>query len=148
MVTLVILGRGYNEITVDEQFSDAVTVTDAHIGLMAGLTGDFHPLHMDEEYAKTTRFGGRIAHGMLTAALMGGPVGKYFHGTGTAYLEHHCRYAEAVHPGDTLTTTWTITGKIDKPKHHGGIVVLTGNSRNQEGTLVAEAMAKLLVRDA
>ena len=145
---MIKLGKGYNEITPGEQFSDAVTVTDAHIGLMAELTGDFHPLHVDEEYAKTTRFGGRIAHGMSTSALMGGAVGKYFHSTGIAYLEHNCRFIEAVRPGDTLTTTWTLTAKIDKPKHNGGIVVLAGNSKNQNGMVVAEATAKLLVLNA
>jgi 3-hydroxybutyryl-CoA dehydratase len=145
---MIKLGKGYNEITPGEQFSDAVTITDGHIGIIAGLTGDFHPLHVNEEYAKTTRFGGRIAHGMLTAALMGGPVGKYFHGTGIAYLEHNCRFIDAVRPGDTLTTTWTVTGKIDKPKHNGGVVALAGNSKNQTGMVVAEATAKLLVQNA
>ncbi len=145
---MVVTGKGYNQIVVGDDFSDAVTVTDAHITIMAGLTGDFHPMHVDEEYARTTRFGGRIAHGMLTAALIGGPVGKYFHGTGIAYLEHNCRFTAAVRPGDTLATTWTITEKIDKPKHNGGIVALAGNSKNQNGVVVVEATAKLLVRHA
>lgn len=145
MVNLVKLGRGYDEITAGEQFSDAVTVTDAHIGLMAGLTGDFHPLHVDETFAKTTRFGGRIAHGMLTTALMGGPVGKYFHGTGIAYLEHNCRFVDAVRPGDTLTITWTINSKTNKPKLQGGAVRLTGVCCNQHAVVVAEASAVLLV---
>lgn len=145
---MIVTGKGYNQIAVGDHFPDAVTITDAHITLMAGLTGDFHPVHVDEEYARTTRFGGRIAHGMLTAALIGGPVGKYFHGTGIAYLEHNCRFTEAVRPGDTLTTTWTITEKINKPKHNGGIVVLAGDSKNQNGVVVVEATAKLLVRNA
>jgi acyl dehydratase len=144
---MIATGKGYNQIAVGDSFSDAVTVTEAHITLMAGLTGDFHPLHVDEEYAKTTRFGGRIAHGMLTAALIGGPVGKYFHGTGIAYLEHNCRFTDAVRPGDTLTTTWTITEKNDKTKHNGGIVALIGSSKNQSQVVVVEATAKLLVRN-
>jgi acyl dehydratase len=52
--------------------------------LGAGLIGDFNPHHVDDEYAKGTRFGTRILHGMLTSALMGAPVGMYFHGTAIA----------------------------------------------------------------
>jgi len=50
-----------------------------------------------------------------------------------------------VRPGDTLTTTWTIIDRLDKPKHHGGLVVLTCACENQTGTLVAEADGKILV---
>ena len=51
-------------------------------------------------------------------------------------------------PGDTLTTVWTITEKLDNPDHHGGIVVLAGVCRNQEGEVVAEADGKMLVRNS
>jgi 3-hydroxybutyryl-CoA dehydratase len=88
-----------------------------------------------------------VLHGVFTAALVGGPVGTFFAGTGTAYLEHACRFKEAVRPGDTLTTTWTITEKDDKPKHHGGVVTLAGVCRNQNDVVVVEAEAKLLVRN-
>lgn len=77
---------------------------------------------------------------------MSAPVGMYFHGTAIAYLEHVCRFKAPVMPGDTLTTTWTIREKHDKPKHQGGIVVLSGVSRNQAGEVVAEADGKILVR--
>jgi 3-hydroxybutyryl-CoA dehydratase len=102
---MIAAGKGYDQIAVGDSFSDTVTITDAHIERMAELTGDFHPLHVDEEYAKTTRFGGRIAHGMLTAALIGGPVGKYFHGTGIAYLEHNCRFTEYFNPASTQSSS-------------------------------------------
>jgi acyl dehydratase len=70
----------------------------------------------------------------------------HFHGTAIAYLEHNCRFKAPVRPGDTVATTWTVIDKLDKPKHGGGIVVLSGVSRNQDGTLVAEAEGKMLVR--
>ena len=142
-----VLGKGYNEVAIGESFSGSITVTETHLVLAAGLIGDFHPLHVDQTYAEHTRYGGRVLHGVFTAALVGGPVGTFFAGTGTAYLEHACRFKEAVHPGDTLTTTWTIAEKDDKPKHNGGVVTLTGVCCNQNDVMVVEADAKLLVRN-
>jgi acyl dehydratase len=142
------LGKGYNEVAIGESFSASVTVTETHLVLAAGLIGDFHPLHVDQTFAERTSYGGRVLHGVFTAALAGGPVGTFFAGTGIAYLEHACRFKEAVRPGDTITATWTITGKNDKPKHGGGVVILSGVCRNQNDVVVVEAEAKLLVRNA
>ena len=142
-----LLGKGYDEVAVGETFDSSITVTETHLVLAAGLVGDFHPLHVDETYAAQTRYGGRVLHGVFTAALVGGPLGTFFSGTGLAYLEHACRFTEAVRPGDTLTTTWTIAGKDDKPKHEGGIVALRGICRNQNNAVVVEADAKVLVRN-
>lgn len=141
------LGKGYDEVAVGETFNGSITVTETHLVLAAGLVGDFHPLHVDETFAAQTRYGGRVLHGVFTAALVGGPVGTFFAGTGTAYLEHACRFKAAVRPGDTLTTTWTIARKDDKPKHGGGIVALCGICRNQNDVVVVEADAKILVRN-
>jgi acyl dehydratase len=143
-----VLGKSYNEVSIGESFSGSITVTETHLVLAAGLIGDFHPLHVDQTFAAHTRYGGRVLHGVFTAALVGGPVGSFFSGTGTAYLEHACRFKEAVRPGDTITTTWTITGKDDKPKHDGGVVALSGVCRNQNDVVVVEAEAKLLVRNS
>jgi acyl dehydratase len=139
-------GKGYNEIKVGDTFGAAVTITDAHLVLAAGLIGDSHPLHINQQYAEQTRFKGRVLHGVFTGALVGGPVGTFFAGTGIAYLEHNCRFTNPVRPGDTLTTTWTIAAKSDKPKHGGGLVALTGVCRNQKDEVVVEAEAKMLVR--
>jgi 3-hydroxybutyryl-CoA dehydratase len=143
----VFTGKGYNEVKVGDTFGAAITVTETHLVLAAGLIGDFHPLHVNQEFAAQTRFGGRVLHGVVTAALMGGPVGTYFAGTGIAYLEHNCRFTNPVRPGDTLTTTWTIAEKTAKPKHGGGLVNVTGVCRNQNNEVVVEADAKLLVQN-
>jgi 3-hydroxybutyryl-CoA dehydratase len=139
-------GRWYDEVTCGEVFSRSITITETHLVLGAGLIGDFNPHHVNEEFAKSSRFGTRILHGMLTSALMGAPVGMFFHGTAIAYLEHLARFKAPVRVGDTLTTTWTVTAKHAKPKHGGGVVVLSGVGRNQEGVVVADADAKMLVR--
>jgi acyl dehydratase len=138
-------GKWYDEVKVGDRFSTGLTVTETHLVLAAGLFGDFNPLHVDEGHARGSRYGGRILHGPFTSALVASPVGMYFHTTAIAYVEHTCRFKAPVRPGDTLTTTWTVTGLLPKPKHRGGIVVLACECRNQDGTVVAEADGKILV---
>ncbi|HYG55986.1 MAG TPA: MaoC family dehydratase [Burkholderiales bacterium] len=138
-------GKWYDEVAVGERFGTGVTVTDAHLATAAGMFGDFNPLHVDEEFAKKSRFGGRILHGPFTAALVTAPVGMYFSGTAIAYLEHRCRFVAPVRPGDTLRTDWKIVEKLDKPKHRGGICLLEGTATNQKGEKVVDAEGRILV---
>ena len=142
---LVGSGRWFDDVHVGDAFSSALTITETHIVVGGGLIGDFNPHHMNAEYAKGTRFGTPILHGMLTSSIMGAAVGMYFHGTAIAYLEHRARFLAPVRAGDTLTTTWTIKELLDKPKHDGGIVVLDGTASNQRDEVVAEAHARILV---
>ena len=69
----------------------------------------------------------------------------YFAGTAIAYLEHACRFKAPVRIGDTLTSRWTVTEKLDKPRHRGGIVVMSGIAKNQNGETAVEADGKILV---
>jgi acyl dehydratase len=138
-------GKWYDDVSVGERFGTRLTVTEAHLALAAGLFGDFNPLHVDEEFAKKSRFGSRILHGPFTSALVSAPVGMFFSGTAIAYLEHSCRFVAPVKPGDTLTTEWTVKEKLDKPKHKGGIFVLDGKATNERGEVVLEALGKILV---
>src|SRR5512147_648167 len=135
---MVFQGKWYDEVKVGDAFGDSVTVTETHLVLAAGMFGDFNPLHVDEAFAEKSRFGSRILHGPFTSALVSAPVGMYFGGTAIAYLEHSCRFKAPVRAGDTLTTTWTIVEKHSKPRHKGGIAVLSGVCRNQEGEVVVE----------
>ena len=138
-------GACYDEVAIGDTFARTVTVTETHLVLGAGLIGDFNPHHVDDEYAKANRFGTRILHGMLTSALMGAPVGMYFHGTAIAYLEHNARFLAPVRPGDTLAIAWTIERLQSKPAHGGGIVELAGTATNQDGVVAARATGKIMV---
>lgn len=140
-------GRGYNELKVGDVFESTMTLTETHIVLGAGLFGDFNPLHVNESYGKETRFGGRIAHGYLTSNVMAAPMGMILYGTAIAYVEHNIKFTAPVRAGDTLTVAWTVTAMDDKPKLKGGMVAFAGTCKNQDGTTVAEATAKLLVEN-
>jgi acyl dehydratase len=144
---MVFKGRAFDEIAVDETFTDALTVTETHIVLAAGMFGDFNPLHVNQSFGENSRFGGRILHGPFTSALISAPVGVFFAGTAVAYLEHACRFKLPVRAGDTLTTTWTVTEKIDKPKIDGGIAAMTAVCHNQRNELVAEADGKIMLKN-
>jgi len=138
-------GAWFDDVAVGDTFARTLTITETHLVLGAGLIGDFNPHHVDDTYARQSRFGTRILHGMITSAIMGAPVGMRFFGTALAYLEHNTRFTAPVRAGDTLTTTWMVTELLDKPKQSGGIVVLRGVATNQDGAVVAEALGKILV---
>ncbi len=144
---MVFNGKAYDEIMVGDTFGDALTVTETHIVLAAGMFGDFNPLHVNQSFGENSRFGGRILHGPFTSALISAPVGVFFAGTAIAYLEHACRFKLPVKAGDTLSTTWTVTAKIDKPKIDGGIAVMTAVCHNQRKELVAEADGKIMLKN-
>lgn len=138
-------GKWFDEVRIGDTFASALTITETHIVMGAGLIGDFNPHHVNAEFAKGTRFGTPILHGMMTSSIMGAAVGMYFHGTAIAYLEHRTRFLTPVRAGDTIATTWTVTEVAEKPRHKGGVVTLTGCAKNQSAVLVAEGEAKILV---
>ena len=144
---MTIRGRRYGEVTVGQTFAESVRITEAHLSLGAALIGDFNPLHVDEAFARRSRFGSRILHGVIISAIIGAPAGMMFAGSAIGYLEHNCRFLGPVRAGDTLTTTWTVTGLDPKPRHDGGIVRMQAQCVNQRGERVAEANGAMLVKD-
>ncbi len=90
-------------------------VTDRDIELFAEVSTDQNPVHMDDDYARDTIFGGRIAHGMLTAGLVSAVIGEQLPGHGTVYLGQSLKFLAPVRPGDLVTAEVEVTG-IDYPK--------------------------------
>ncbi len=88
--------------------SIAKTVTDADIVLFAGVSLDTNPVHLDEAWAAGSRFGGRIAHGMLSAGLISAVLGTRLPGPGAIYLGQQLRFLAPVRPGDTVRATATV----------------------------------------
>ncbi|MDD2885425.1 MAG: MaoC family dehydratase [Dechloromonas sp.] len=88
--------------------STAKTVTEADIILFAGISTDVNPAHLDEEYAKGTMFGGRIAHGMLSAGFISAVLANKLPGPGTIYMSQTLKFKAPVRPGDTVTATVTV----------------------------------------
>jgi 3-hydroxybutyryl-CoA dehydratase len=141
-------GRTFPEFSLDERFGATVAITPEHLRQAAELTNDFNPLHVDEAFARDSRYGGCILHGVATSALMSAPFGNVVAGTAIAYLEHNARFLAPVRAGDTLDIVWRVVELIRKPASGGGIVAAECEARNQRGELVATAHGKMLVSDS
>jgi 3-hydroxybutyryl-CoA dehydratase len=139
-------GKTFEQVEVGESFSGSTTITETHIVMAAGLFGDFAPLHVDEEYARGTLFGTRIAHGTLLTGIMAGVLSTYFQGTAIGYLEESVRFLAPVLPGSTITTTWTVRDAVEKAKLGGGIVTLDVSIARQDGVVALEGTAKAIIR--
>ena len=86
----------------------AKTITEADIVLFASASGDNNAMHINEEFAQTTQFNGRIAHGMLTASVISAAIAGRLPGPGTVYLGQNLRFKAPVRPGDTVQATVTV----------------------------------------
>jgi 3-hydroxybutyryl-CoA dehydratase len=84
-------------------------VTDRDIEMFAAVSTDRNPVHLDESYAQDTIFGGRIAHGMLTAGLVSAVIGEQLPGHGTVYLGQSLKFLGPVRPGDVVTAEVEVT---------------------------------------
>lgn len=91
--------------TVGQRAAFTKTISDADVAGFARITGDFNPLHVDAEYASRSRFGGRIAHGILTAGLISSVIGMHLPGPGGIYLSQTLTFLKPVRIGDTITAT-------------------------------------------
>lgn len=117
------------------------TVTEEHVEQFAALTGDTNPVHLDAEYAATTRFGQRIAHGLIVASMFGTIFGTKLPGEGAVYLGQTLRFKRPVFLGDTVTARVELTElRRDKP-----IGTFRCVATNQDGDVVVEGEGTLLV---
>ena len=147
MESPVYAGRPFSAFRIGDTFGSSVTINESHLSRGAELIGDFNPLHVDEAFARTSRFGGRVLHGVLTSAVMSAPFGNLVAGTAIGYLEHNTRFLAPVRPGDTLDIRWTVTALDPKPHHGGGVVTAECAATNQAHQLVATATGKMMVAD-
>jgi len=118
------------------------TIEQSDIDAFANVTGDHNPVHVDEEFAKTTRFGRRIAHGMLTASLISAVLANKLPGEGSVYLGQTLQFVAPVFPGDEITARVTVIEvREDKP-----ILKLETVCVNQRDEIVIRGEATVLSR--
>ncbi|HRW23197.1 MAG TPA: MaoC family dehydratase [Spirochaetia bacterium] len=109
-------GYYYEELETGMSASFSKTVTEADIAAFAGLSGDFNPVHIDAEYAGTTMFKGRIAHGMLSAAFISTVFGMRMPGPGCIYVSQSLKFKAPVRIGDTVTARVEVVGHVPEKK--------------------------------
>ena len=132
-----------DELAVGQWAEHAKSVTDADVVLFAGVTGDFNPVHVDAEAAARSMFGGRIAHGMLSAGLISAAIAMRLPGPGSIYLSQTLRFTKPVRIGDTVTARVEVL-EVIAAKHR---VRLATTCRNQHGEVVLDGEATVLVPD-
>jgi 3-hydroxybutyryl-CoA dehydratase len=121
--------------------SRVATIDDRMVRDFAALTGDTNPVHLDDAYAAGTRFGRRIAHGMIAAGMISATLANDLPGPGTVYLGQTLTFKAPVFIGDTITATVVVRSlREDKP-----IVTLDTVVTNQDGAVVLEGEAVVLV---
>ena len=130
-------GKSINELKVGDKAEFSKTISESDVYLYAGITGDFNPAHVDEEYARNTFFEGRIAHGMLTAGFISTVLANQLPGPGTIYVSQELRFLAPVRMGDTLTARAEVVEIIpDKNKVRLKTICVI-----QDGTMVLEGEA-------
>jgi len=131
------IGKTIDKLNIGDTAEFAKTVSESDIYLYAGITGDFNPAHMNEEYAKKTFFKTRIAHGMLSAGFISTVIGNELPGTGSIYVKQDLRFLAPVRIGDTITARVEVIEIMDGKNR----VRLKTVCVNQEGTQVLDGEA-------
>lgn len=131
--------RTRKTLAVGDKGSFTKSISEADVFAFADISGDFNPLHIDEEYARRTVFGRRIAHGILIAGIISAVLGADIPGVGTVFVEIHIKFLKPVYLGDTVTATATVM-EIVNPKRVRMMVACL----NQQGEDVAVGNALII----
>ena len=123
------------------------TITDEDVKLFAKVSGDYNPIHMDEEFAKTQMYGKRIVHGAFSSALISAVLGVKLFGPGAIYASQEVRFQGPAFIGDTLTAVATVKKKYTKQGKSGELKFLDVETKvyNQNDELLTDGMAKVLI---
>lgn len=129
------------DLQIGDKFSTSKQITDDVVRKFAELSGDYNPIHLDEEFAKTTRFEKRIAHGIISGALISAVLGYEFKERRIVYLSQTLKFVAPVFIDDTITATATVTN-IREDKN---IVILETVCTNQNGEMTVKGEAVVMI---
>lgn len=133
-------GLTIQQLSVGQSAATTKTIGESDVYLFAGITGDLNPAHTNEVSASQTMFGGRIAHGILTAGLISAVIGMQLPGPGTIYVGQELKFLAPVHIGDTITATVTVK-ELNPEKNRA---ILDTVCVNQDGKTVIAGEAKVM----
>lgn len=131
----------FDEIQVGQSAEFTKNISDEDVMLFAKISGDFNPVHVDEIAASKSQFGGRIAHGMLTAGLISAAIAGKLPGPGSVYLSQSLRFTAPVRIGDTVTATVGVIELVPAKRR----VKLSTVCTNQKGETVIQGEALVMV---
>ncbi|MGI8641241.1 MAG: MaoC family dehydratase [Pyrinomonadaceae bacterium] len=129
------------QLKIGDKFSTTKQITDSVVRAFAELSGDFNPIHLDDEFAARTQFGKRIAHGMISGALISAVLGYEFKERKVVYLSQTMKFIAPVFIDDTVTATATVVNiREDKP-----IVTIETVCTNQKDETVVTGEGKIMI---
>ncbi len=126
-----------------DEFSRTRVVTDELIRDFARVSGDHNPIHLDDEYAQRTRFGRRIAHGMLSGAFISAVLGDEFQEQRIVYLSQSLKFIAPVFIGNAITAT----ARVSRIREEKGIVFLETTCTDQDGRVTCTGEAAIMILD-
>jgi 3-hydroxybutyryl-CoA dehydratase len=139
--------RYFEDFAIGDRFaSPSKTLTDAHFLFFAGMTGDAHPIHYDDEYARKTRFGRRLAHGLLLTSMTAvgaSTLAPVIEASIVAFVEQRTRFVAPAFLGDTVYPAHEVVGL--ERKRSAGLLTLRVALTNQRGEIVLEGEHKYLI---
>ncbi|MBN2152929.1 MAG: MaoC family dehydratase [Candidatus Lokiarchaeota archaeon] len=135
----------WDDYNVGDKASHSKTITEADIILFAGLSGDFNPLHVNDEYARSTQFGKRVVHGGLAFSMISGLLGMKLPGPGTMHVSQKLDFKKPVFAGDTLTAVAEVTEKFTKKEGKLKFLRIKTDVYNQENVAVLEGEALVII---
>ncbi len=135
----------YEDYEIGDSAFHAKTVTEADVIIFAGISGDFNPLHVNAEFAKTQQFGKRVVHGCFSSALISAALGVKLFGPGALYISQKVDFRKPVYIGDTLTAVATVKEKFTKKEGKLKFLKVETNVYNQDDVLVTDGEALILI---
>ena len=135
------LKNEYSDVIVGTVFSFTRTISQTHVKIFAELTGDFNPLHVDQEFGAASKFRKNVVHGMLTASLFSTLMGMHWPGEKCLYLSQNTQFKKPMFYGETIEVRGTILKKVDALKM---IKVLTEVYRGEDLLITGEASAQFI----
>ena len=136
------LDYSFNEITIGLEHHFEIGIDEKLEEDFAKISGDFNPLHMNEQYAKKTKFGKRVCHGMLLASFFSRLVGMYLPGKNALYFSQNLNFIAPCFIGDKIIVKGEIIDKSESTK----MIKIKTTIKNIEEKLLVEGVAQVLVR--
>lgn len=134
----------WEDYEVGDSASHSKTVTEADVVLFAGITGDFNPLHINEEFAKTQMFGTRVVHGAFSSGLISAVLGTKLFGPGILYGSQNVMFKKPVYIGDTLTAVATVEEKYTKKDGKLKFIKVDTKVYNQKEEVITDGQAEVI----
>ena len=135
----------WDKIQVGDKGFHGKTITETDLVLFAGISGDFNPMHVNKEYAKSTPYGKRIVHGIVSVSLIAGVLGMKLPGAGTVHVSQKVDFKKPVFIGDTLTAVAEILEKFTKKEGKLRFLRIKTDVYNQNKEIVTDGEALVII---